>query len=138
MEERVAASRDEVGSNPIENSWRISLNLWRMQCRSGFGPTYRWGLAQRRIGFLRGQCAMAMSGAEVRAFTYGSPTDHRSKGPLVATVAERSNIDVTYAQPSPEEQIEDFWDTLSAQGAPFPDPSIVAQYAVLSRHTGKA
>ena len=69
-------------------------------------------------------------GAATTAFSYGDASDYETEGPLVATTARALGIPVTYAKLDDAERVAAYWETLDAQGAPFPDTSIVAQYAV--------
>jgi asparagine synthase (glutamine-hydrolysing) len=75
-------------------------------------------------------CTIASSGAAARAFSYGDPGNGASEGPLVAALAHDLRFPVTYTQLDDAERVSSYWETLEAQDAPFPDTSIVAQYAV--------
>lgn len=75
--------------------------------------------------------AIVSSGdARISGFSFGHPADAASEGPLVADMAARAGLDVTYARSDQAESVAAFWEALEAQDAPFPDLSIVAQYLV--------
>jgi asparagine synthase (glutamine-hydrolysing) len=67
---------------------------------------------------------------EITGFTFGHPDEPRSEGPLVKEMSERTRIKVHFVWPQPAEFIQNFWEALEAQDAPFPGPSIVAQYLI--------
>lgn len=72
----------------------------------------------------------ALREGEVMGFTFGHPDDLTSEGPLVHKICERTGIKVRYVRPGIEEIIEAFYQTIDAQGAPFPAGSVMAQYLV--------
>jgi len=64
-------------------------------------------------------------------FCYGLPEIAGSEGQPVASMAARNGLDVHYTWlPTNDERRQAFWDTLQAQDAPFPNLSMVAQYAI--------
>jgi len=66
-------------------------------------------------------------------FSFSSPQEKKSEGPLVAHCAKFLNMQVHYVWPSAEEMIQAFYQTLSIQGAPFASFSIVAQFLLYKR-----
>jgi asparagine synthase (glutamine-hydrolysing) len=67
---------------------------------------------------------------DITGFTFGCQDEPTSEGPLVKELSERTKIGVHFVWPESTEFIQDFWEALEAQDAPFPGPSIVAQYMV--------
>lgn len=69
------------------------------------------------------------------AFSYGSPSNLKSEGPLVARFAENMKIDVKYIHPTyGRKELGDLLDqTTEAQEAPFYGLSILAQHEVYKR-----
>ena len=63
-------------------------------------------------------------------FTFGSPKDLESEGPVVREIAESKKIQVNYIWPAPREMADAFWECLEAQDSPFTGGSIIAQYLV--------
>jgi asparagine synthase (glutamine-hydrolysing) len=74
--------------------------------------------------------AAAHPQGRLHGFTYGSPSDAASEGPLAAELARQAGIDVTYIWPTAEEVCQAYRDCLVAQAGPFPGGSILAQYLV--------
>lgn len=72
----------------------------------------------------------ALREGEVMGFTFGHPDDLTSEGPLVQKISERTGIKVRYIHPGIKEIIDAFYQTIDAQGAPFPTGSVMAQYLV--------
>lgn len=73
---------------------------------------------------------LAKQNAQVIGFTFGSPDDSKSEGPIVEELRKKLGIRVIYVAPSLDEIIQDFWNTLEAQGAPFAGRSPIAQFSV--------
>lgn len=66
----------------------------------------------------------------ITAFSFGSPEDQFSEGVRVAEIASMTGIKVHYCRPTLKDINTATWNTLAAQGAPFPTGSIVAQNLV--------
>jgi len=66
---------------------------------------------------------------QVVGFCYGHPQAPRSEGPLAQALAQKARIEVHFVWPehSKEQLIQAFEKTLTAQDAPFPTFSILAQ-----------
>jgi asparagine synthase (glutamine-hydrolysing) len=73
---------------------------------------------------------------DMTGFTFGHPGEPASEGPLVQEMSKKTKIGVHFVWPRPAEFIDAFWEALDAQDAPFPGPSIVAQYLVFKAATG--
>jgi len=73
---------------------------------------------------------LAFKHDDVIGFTFGHPWASQSEGPLVQELSKQIGIKVEYVWPGMSEIIQSFWDTLDAQGAPFPGGSTVAQNLV--------
>src|SRR5439155_23037019 len=52
-------------------------------------------------------------------FTFGSPKDLESEGPVVREIAESKKIQVNYIWTAPREMSGAFWECLEAQDSPF-------------------
>jgi len=64
-------------------------------------------------------------------YSFGHPACAESEAPLVETLAGATHVRPRYVWPTAPFQIEElFWQTLQAQGAPFPHASMMAQHAV--------
>jgi asparagine synthase (glutamine-hydrolysing) len=118
-----SASDRELGSR-FSDLLQESVSI-RLRADVPVGISMSGGLDSTSIAHL-----MASTGAQPHAFSYGEPDDCTTEGPLVARTANELGIPVTYARLDERERVAAFWETLEAQGAPFPDTSIVAQYAV--------
>lgn len=76
---------------------------------------------------------VAQQQTNITGFTFGHPTAKKSEGPLVAKLANKLNCKVEYIWPSAVEVISALPQVLTAQNAPFPSLSIVAQFLVYQR-----
>jgi asparagine synthase (glutamine-hydrolysing) len=73
---------------------------------------------------------LARRHGDITGFTFGSQDEPMSEGPLVKELSERTKIGVHFVWPQSTEFVQNFWEALEAQDAPFPGLSIVAQYMV--------
>ncbi len=67
---------------------------------------------------------------DIVGFSFGNQNEPTSEGPLVKELSDRTGIEVQFIWPQSADFIQDFWDALEAQDAPFAGPSIIAQYMV--------
>lgn len=64
-------------------------------------------------------------------YSFADPNRFDTEGPLVAELARMTRMEPRYVWIEKVNEISDlFWETLSAQDAPFPHASVMAQYAV--------
>ena len=74
------------------------------------------------------------SEGRLHGFTFGDRDDPRSEGPIVAELAARTRMQVTYIPSGSGAEVLGLFDaTLAAQDAPFTSTSVVAQFSVF-RH----
>lgn len=128
---RVSSLRDEVKSvsdrdlvQRLTDLLEQSVSI-RLRADVPVGLSLSGGLDSSAIASV-----MSTGSAQPRAFSYGDPADPATEGPLVANLAHDLAIPVTFARLNDRERVDAYWETLDAQGAPFPDTSIVAQYTV--------
>ena len=67
---------------------------------------------------------------DITGFTFGDPRVPASEGATVQELSDRTRIGIHFVWPGGADFTRCFWETLEAQDAPFPGPSIVAQYMV--------
>lgn len=70
---------------------------------------------------------------DIRAFSFGHPSDKFSEGKRVEQLANYLRVNVEYVKPDNEEMVNAFWQSLFFQDAPFPNFSIPAQYLVYNK-----
>jgi asparagine synthase (glutamine-hydrolysing) len=71
--------------------------------------------------------------AATTGYTFGHPTKATTEARTVARFARHAGIKVEYVWPTARAVEHAFWQTLSAQGAPFAGVSVVAQYLLYQR-----
>jgi asparagine synthase (glutamine-hydrolysing) len=131
FEERVTERREAIATSSepalldsIRGLLESAVGL-RLRSDVPVGISLSGGLDSSGIAAL-----VAAQHGDVTGFSLAHPEDAKSEGPLVAAVARKTGIQMTYAWPMPAEGIAAFWDALDAQDAPFPGLSIVGQYLV--------
>jgi asparagine synthase (glutamine-hydrolysing) len=131
LHERVAALQERLASLALPQLVQEVLerleSAVRLRLRSDVpvGVSLSGGLDSSTLAQI-----LSEQHAEVVGFTFGSPQDSKSEGPLVQALQQLMKMPVDYVQPNQSEMVEAFWDCLKAQDAPFPGFSIVAQYLV--------
>lgn len=66
-------------------------------------------------------------------FSFSDPDDKRSEAPMVEKLRQQQNLPVNYIYLDKSDLASSFWQTLAAQGAPFPGLSVVAQNMLYKR-----
>jgi asparagine synthase (glutamine-hydrolysing) len=87
-------------------------------------------VASTLSGGLDSAIVAASAGSSVRAFCYGAPHQRETEGEAARRTAEALGLDVVWVNPTSEEFADAIVPAIQAQGSPFPDPSIVAQFLV--------
>ena len=78
--------------------------------------------------------ALAYSKSRLMAFSFGGPEELLSEGPIVAKLSRFLGTEVRYVSSANGTVLAELFDaTLSAQDAPFPSCSVIAQFAVYRR-----
>lgn len=67
------------------------------------------------------------------AFNFGSADEQGTEGPAAQAVAERLGLKLNFVQIAPNQICETFEKTLDAQGEPFGNLSVLAQYAIYEK-----
>jgi|WetSurMetagenome_2_1015567.scaffolds.fasta_scaffold00255_21 asparagine synthase (glutamine-hydrolysing) len=131
LESRVRRLREAVvDQSPSELTQMVTERLRdavaiRLRSDVSMGISLSGGLDSAALAGL-----LARRHHDITGFTFGHPEEPASEGPLVQEMSERTKIGVHFVWPQPAEFIDAFWEALDAQDAPFPGPSIVAQYLV--------
>jgi len=131
--ERIAAQVDALAAMPTERLIQTVADLLddsvRLRLRSDVpvAVSLSGGLDSCGVAAL---AARHHPEERLRGFTFGDPGVAASEGPLAAEAGKMFNVDVTYVWPGIGEICEAYLETLQAQGAPFPDATVVAQYLV--------
>jgi asparagine synthase (glutamine-hydrolysing) len=73
---------------------------------------------------------VARRNARLQAFSFGDRRDSSTEGPLAAKAADAAGMSISFTHDNDNGPIDLFRSTLRAQGAPFADLSVVAQFAV--------
>jgi len=129
--DRVAERREAIATSSegalVEELTTLLESAVTLRLRSDVpvGISLSGGLDSSGIAAL-----VAAQHGDVTGFSLGHPDHPHTEGPLVATVARKTRISVSYAWPHAAEGSSAFWDVLAAQDAPFPGLSIVGQYLV--------
>ncbi|NPV90654.1 MAG: asparagine synthase (glutamine-hydrolyzing) [Firmicutes bacterium] len=132
LHERVAALADTLAGKSVPdlvdsvNELLDSAVDIRFRSDVPVGISLSGGLDSSMVAAL----SASVERGDVTGFTFGHPDDYDTEGPMVKKLSEYTNIRVEYIDPEVGEIIQAFFDTLEAQGAPFPSGSVVAQYLV--------
>ena len=119
-----------VEQSPLELTQLVAERLAhsvtiRLRADVPMGISLSGGLDSATLAGLLGQ-----RHDDITGFTFGHPDVSASEGPVVRDMSERTKIGVHFVWPRPAAFIDAFWEAFEAQDAPFPGPSIVAQYLV--------
>ena len=110
--------RDELGSL-LDRSIEL-----RMRADVPVGLSLSGGLDSSILA------AISCARGQLVGFTFGHPEDPTSEGPMVRHLTGHTGLEVHFIRPAVGEIIESYFAAIEAQGAPFPNASIVGQYLV--------
>jgi asparagine synthase (glutamine-hydrolysing) len=131
LESRVRRLRETiVDQSPLELTQRVAERLAhavtiRLRADVPMGISLSGGLDSAALAGL-----LTRRHDDIIGFTFGHPDESASEGPVASEMSKRARIPVHFVWPRPAAFIDAFWEALEAQDAPFPGPSIVAQYLV--------
>lgn len=117
---RVAPMRGELRAcSPAEAAHRVRQTLassveLRLRADVPVAVALSGGLDSATVAGL-----LARDHPEVKAFTFGSPDDSATEGPLAGRIARQAGIDIRYVMRGAREVADAYLDTLEAQDAPF-------------------
>jgi asparagine synthase (glutamine-hydrolysing) len=138
LEDRVLSTAEEIAGiadaqvlERLDDVLRSAVRL-RLRADVPIGVSLSGGLDSSTVAAL-----LIGEGAVAHGVSFSAPNTPASEGSAVADVARFLGIEVSYIWPTTEDMARALWQTIVAQDAPFPNLSVVAQYAVFQTARAK-
>ncbi len=131
--ERVSMLSGEMADKSIQDMIDMVISLLKdsVKIRLGadvpLGVSLSGGLDSSVVAGLASKMVNNISG-----FTFSSPNDPKTEGPIVKTLEDHLGISIYYVSPKMSEIVNAYFESLKVQNAPFTSGGVVGQFFVYS------